>query len=112
VGFGFGDAVILEILESKGLLPTDLHAAEAPEVVCSSDSAELYGRAVLLAASLRAGGVPVELILEPRRLKHSLRRADKLGASKLHLVSVCLSSHAHALLSLSLCVFRIFSGVL
>jgi histidyl-tRNA synthetase len=71
-GFGFGDAVILELLKDKGLEP------------------QLEGSAVdvRVATELRAAGLRVDLVLEPdRKLKAVLPRADRSGAAAMVLLA-------------------------
>ena len=62
VGFGFGDAVIVELLSDKGLLPAIPHAVD--DMVVALD-AELHDVACRAAAKLRQEGREVELVLEP-----------------------------------------------
>ena len=83
-GFGFGDAVIVELLSEKGLLP------ELPrrfDDVVFPFSAELRPAAMEVAARLRRAGRSVDLVLEERRMKWAFRHADSCGASRLVLVA-------------------------
>lgn len=82
MGFGFGDAVIVELLKNKNLLPnTASHQVEA--VVFAQDEA-LYGRAVLTASALRKAGHVVDLVLDSKKkMKWVFQRADKLQAGLL-----------------------------
>lgn len=64
-GFGFGDAVIVELLKDKGLLP-DLGHQVDDMVMVMGDGVGAYAAGV--AAKLRASGRSVELVLEVRRL--------------------------------------------
>jgi histidyl-tRNA synthetase len=83
VGFGFGDVVILELLQDLKHLPElgrDLDAlvfafgdAERPE-------------AIRLAAALRAEGQSVELALSGGKLKRALSDADRAGARCIYLL--------------------------
>jgi histidyl-tRNA synthetase len=76
VGFGFGDAVITELLGDKGLLP-DLSGGTA-EVVVFALAEELRAKAMAVAAELRTRGLRVDLVLEQaRKTKAVLQRADK-----------------------------------
>ena len=83
-GFGFGDAVIVELLKDKGLLP-DL----APRVddLVFAFSPDLRPAAVEVAGRLRRGGRSVDLVLEDKKLKWALRRANQSGAERLVLVA-------------------------
>jgi histidyl-tRNA synthetase len=82
-GFGFGDAVIGELLADKGLWP------ELPRVldayVFALGEAERPA-AVRLAQSLRARGQSVELVLRDERLKRALADADRAGARRFYLI--------------------------
>ncbi|HEX5065095.1 MAG TPA: histidine--tRNA ligase [Myxococcota bacterium] len=82
-GFGFGDAVIGELLADKGLWP------ELPRVIDAYVFA--FGdaqrpAAVRLAAALRARGETVELALGDARLKRALADADRAGARRFYLI--------------------------
>ena len=83
-GFGFGDAVIVELLSEKGLLP------ELPrrfDDVVFPFNAELRPAAMEVAARLRRAGRSVDLVLDDRRMKWAFRHADNCGASRLVLVA-------------------------
>jgi histidyl-tRNA synthetase len=80
VGFGFGDAVIVELLKNKGLVPdTCVNIVDA--VVFAQDES-LYGKAIATALSLRNNGHVVDLVLENKKLKWVFQRADKLRAGE------------------------------
>jgi histidyl-tRNA synthetase len=81
-GFGFGDAVILELLEEKGLLPALPRGLD--DVVVAVSRAERLA-AIRHAARLRAEGRSVELWLDAP-LKRALRNADRAGAARVHLL--------------------------
>eukprot|EP00607_Mallomonas_marina_P001793 CAMPEP_0182439044 /NCGR_PEP_ID=MMETSP1167-20130531/86182_1 /TAXON_ID=2988 /ORGANISM="Mallomonas Sp, Strain CCMP3275" /LENGTH=433 /DNA_ID=CAMNT_0024632629 /DNA_START=286 /DNA_END=1587 /DNA_ORIENTATION=- len=75
VGFGFGDAVIVELLTEKALLP-DFKAARVPVlVVCQSES--VRGEVIEIVQTLRQSGVSVDMILENKKMKWVFQRADK-----------------------------------
>ena len=79
VGFGFGDAVIHELLLEQNLvpeLPRDLD-----DVVYAFSEAE-RAAAVGVAQRLRAGGRSVELVLGQPKLKRVFADADKNGAAR------------------------------
>lgn len=78
VGFGFGDAVIMELLESKGLVPSLSLGLDA---LVFAMEAGLQGIAIRAATSLRAAGLTVDLQLEARKTKWALKHADRLGAT-------------------------------
>ncbi|XP_020079869.1 histidine--tRNA ligase, chloroplastic/mitochondrial [Ananas comosus] len=81
-GFGFGDAVIVELLREKGLVP-DL-ARQADDIVFPLDE-ELEGPASSIASSLRKRGRSVDLV-EDKRLKWVFKHAERINASRLILV--------------------------
>lgn len=77
-GFGFGDAVIMELLESKQLLPQI--PASTVEVVVFAMNSELVEQAMRLATSLRAAGRKVDMVLQPKKTKWLFKHADRLDA--------------------------------
>ncbi|KAK9127509.1 hypothetical protein Syun_016306 [Stephania yunnanensis] len=82
-GFGFGDAVILELLKEKKLVPELNQQVE--NIVCSLDK-ELQGAAAKVAAVLREKGKSVDLVLENKPLKWVFKRAARINADRLILV--------------------------
>jgi histidyl-tRNA synthetase len=82
-GFGFGDAVIVELLAARKLLPELRRELDA--VVFAFGDAE-RGAAIALAGRLRAEGASVELVLGGMRLKRALAEADRSGARRIYLV--------------------------
>ena len=76
-GFGFGDAVIVELLKMKGLLPTLAPAEGAVLVACQDES--LRSQAMKTAAALRDAGSRVDMVLEPKKPKWIFKHADRLG---------------------------------
>ena len=83
VGFGFGDAVIGELLAERGKLPDPPRRLDA--VVYPFGDAERPA-AVRLAQSLRARGESVELVLGSVKPKRALADADRAGAVRIYLV--------------------------
>jgi histidyl-tRNA synthetase len=82
-GFGFGDAVIVELLAERQLLPDAASLRPALDVVAPLDEGA-RGEAAALAAALRAAGRPVDLLLEaPRKAKALAKRAAALGGVRL-----------------------------
>ena len=55
VGFGFGDAVIMELVKDKGLLPESLKSGNVDDLVYPMNAA-LRPAAMGIAARLRAAG--------------------------------------------------------
>ncbi|KAK4485527.1 hypothetical protein RD792_008169 [Penstemon davidsonii] len=82
-GFGFGDAVIIELLKERGLLP-QLNP-NVQNIVCSLDQ-NLHGAASSVAAKLRERGQSVDLVLENKPLKWVFKRAARINAERLILV--------------------------
>ncbi|KAG8372094.1 hypothetical protein BUALT_Bualt12G0030800 [Buddleja alternifolia] len=82
-GFGFGDAVIIELLKERGLVPE--LSPQVENIVCSLDS-DLQGGASLVAARLREKGKTVDLVLENKPLKWVFKRAARINAQRLIIV--------------------------
>ena len=78
-GLGFGDVVIQEILQGKGLLPELSRRMDFFLIPYSKDERR---RAVRAAQRLRKGGFYADLILNDKRLKGSLREAARVGARR------------------------------
>jgi histidyl-tRNA synthetase len=77
-GFGFGDAVIIELLKERNLLPSlDTSGVDAVVFAMNDD---LYRVAVQVAATLRATGQNVDVILEQKKPKWVFKYADRIGA--------------------------------
>ncbi len=83
-GLGFGDAVIVELLKDKGLLPT--LAGSVDDVVFPFD-ASLRDAAMQVAARLRENGRAVDLVLGNKKIKWAFRHADISGAARLILLA-------------------------
>ena len=77
VGFGFGDAVILELLNIKELLPKILPDQWAPQVLVFANDSSLREHAILAATTLRQSGISVDLALDEKRPKKVFQSADK-----------------------------------
>lgn len=83
VGFGFGDAVIGELLERRGLWPELPRGLDAVVFPFGEDERPA---AVRLATRLRGAGLSVELALRSVRLKRALQDADRAGARAVYLL--------------------------
>jgi histidyl-tRNA synthetase len=83
VGFGFGDAVILELLKENQRLPELPRRLDA--FVFAFTEAERPA-AVRLATRLRGEGLSVELALGTPKLKRALSDADRAGARRAYLI--------------------------
>lgn len=81
-GFGFGDAVIIELLKEKGLLPE--LSRQVDDIVFPLDG-ELEGPASKIVSSLREKGRSADLI-EDKKLKWVFKHAERINAGRLILV--------------------------
>jgi histidyl-tRNA synthetase len=82
-GFGFGDMVIMELLEEKKLLPELISSTEDVVIPLSPD---LRNVAVMVAAALRDTGRTVDLVLEDKKMKWAFKHAERIGADRLVMV--------------------------
>ncbi|MCH1591571.1 MAG: ATP phosphoribosyltransferase regulatory subunit, partial [Candidatus Thalassarchaeaceae archaeon] len=82
-GFGFGDMVVMELLQAKGLVPEIPNGVQ--DIVFGMGS-ELRQAAMKVASSIRSGGRSVDLVLEDKRMKWVFRHADRVGAERLLMV--------------------------
>ena len=82
-GFGFGDMVIMELLNEKGLVPELLSGNQ--DIVIAIDE-DLRSAAMSVATKLRASGRLVDLVLEDKRMKWAFRHAERTGAQRLVMV--------------------------
>jgi len=78
-GFGFGDAVIVELLQERGLLPV---LGPCVDDVVFALTPELRSHAIRVAQRLRAAGRSVDLVLEAKKAKWAYRHADAAGARR------------------------------
>ncbi len=83
VGFGFGDAVISELLAERGLLPELPRALDA---VVYPMSEATRPAAVRLVTKLRDEGCAAELVLTELRAKRVFSHADRAGAARVYLI--------------------------
>jgi histidyl-tRNA synthetase len=83
VGFGFGDAVIMELLADRGLVPDCPRTVDA--FVYAFGESERPA-AIRLARRLRGEGSSVELVLGTPKLKRALADADRAGAKRIFLL--------------------------
>lgn len=78
VGFGFGDAVIVELLRHKNLLPNFSQLKDIDILIGTTDSDSiLYDRSIKVASELREIGYHVDLMLQPKRFKSILQTANR-----------------------------------
>jgi len=78
-GFGFGDAVIVELLKMKGLMPQLTPASKTILVACQDEA--LRSTAMSAASTLRQSGIAVDMVLEAKKPKWIFKHADRLGVS-------------------------------
>jgi histidyl-tRNA synthetase len=78
VGFGFGDAVIVELLKERNALP--VFESAGVDTVIFAMTGELYQAAVQTASILRKAGQSVDVVLEDKKAKWVFKHADRLGA--------------------------------
>jgi len=81
VGFGFGDAVITELLKERGLLPS-FNAATFPkaDIVVWTPSSCMHPRAASVSSTLRNQGWRVDFIVDDKKSAWTFRRAVSIGA--------------------------------
>lgn len=77
-GFGFGDAVIVELLKERNKLPS-FESSGIDSVVFAMNS-DLYGDAIKVATKLREAGQSVDVILEDKKSKWVFKHADRIKA--------------------------------
>lgn len=81
VGFGFGDAVIVELLKTHSLLP-DVSRGRVDCVLYAMDET-LRFKLLAQAQLLRQAGLSVDVVLEQgRKAKWVFNRADKINAQR------------------------------
>lgn len=85
VGFGLGEAVLLELLEARGRLPVAEPAWDAWVIPVAPDDRE---DAIRAAARLRTAGLRVELSLRDQAVGKALKRAGQSGARVAVLIGV------------------------
>ena len=94
-GFGFGDAVITELLSSKGLLPPNVGEKTGTQMVVAvldfgqsqqEGDGNLHAAAVQVASALRSQGTKVDLVLGPKKLKWVFKHAERLGVTHVTMI--------------------------
>uniref|UniRef100_A0A6U5A8K6 histidine--tRNA ligase n=3 Tax=Hemiselmis andersenii TaxID=464988 RepID=A0A6U5A8K6_HEMAN len=85
VGFGFGDCVIMELLELKGLVPPLNRQAD---FLVAPFNQSMVGNAMSVAAALRASGASVDFQGEPKKkIGQTFDYANRIGADFIALVA-------------------------
>jgi histidyl-tRNA synthetase len=82
-GFGFGDMVVMELLQAKGLVP---EIPNAVQDIVFGMGPELREAAMKVVSSIRSGGRSADLVLEDKRMKWVFRHAERVGAERLVMV--------------------------
>ncbi len=77
MGFGLGEAVLLELLEARGRLPAAEPRCDAWVIPISPDD---RAEAIRVAARLRAVGLRVDQSLRDQAVGKALKRAAQAGA--------------------------------
>ena len=83
-GFGFGDMVIMELLEEKNLIPELISGVDDIVLPLSQDLRDI---AVRVAAALRLSDRTVDLVLEDKKIKWAFKHAERVGAKRLVLLA-------------------------
>jgi histidyl-tRNA synthetase len=78
-GFGFGDCVIIELLEEKGKLPKLNHTVD--DIVIPFNE-EMRPHALAVLRKLRDAGRRVDIMLETKKLDKAFNYADRVGATR------------------------------
>ena len=77
-GFGFGDAVIVELLKERNVLPS--FATSDTDTVIFAMSKDFYPAAIQASTILRKAGQAVDVVLEDKKSKWVFKHADRIGA--------------------------------
>lgn len=85
VGFGFGDAVIVELLKERNVLPS--FDSSGMDAVVFAFNEDLYDAAIQAATALRKGGLKVDLIMENKKSKWVFKYANRTGAKNVVIVA-------------------------
>ncbi|CEL98510.1 unnamed protein product [Vitrella brassicaformis CCMP3155] len=87
VGFGFGDAVVVELLKTKGLLPDFADTSVADAVVWplagGDETSTVQQAAGRVATRLRQSGLKTDVILENKKSKWVFKHAARVNAGVL-----------------------------
>lgn len=80
VGFGFGDAVIMELLKSRSLLPTLETTVSNVDAIVYAMEDSLRNKSIEICNELRDKGLRIDLIMDTnRKPKWVFQRADRLN---------------------------------
>ena len=84
-GFGFGDAVIVELLKERNVLPS--FESSGFDTVVFAMNEDLYPQAIKVASVLRKAGQSVDVILENKKPKWVFKHADRIGVENVVIVA-------------------------
>mmetsp|Transcript_13009 Transcript_13009/g.14504 ORF Transcript_13009/g.14504 Transcript_13009/m.14504 type:complete len:333 (+) Transcript_13009:1-999(+) len=76
-GFGFGDAVVVELLKERSILPS--FESSGFDAVVFALTPELYNEALAVAGKLRQAGQSVDVVLEKKKPKWVFKHANRLN---------------------------------
>ena len=85
VGFGFGDAVIVELLKERNVLPS--FESSGMDTVIFAFNEDLYSVAIQAATELRKGGHKVDLIMEQKKSKWVFKYASRANVKNVVIVA-------------------------
>lgn len=95
-GFGFGDAVIVELLKERNVLPS-FEGSGIDSVVFAMNT-DLYDSAVGIATKLRKAGQSVDVVLEKKKTKWVFKHSDRIKSR--YVVIVAPDEHARGEVSI------------
>lgn len=95
-GFGFGDAVIVELLKERNILPS-FEGSNIDSVVFAMNE-DLYDSAIVIATKLRESGQSVDVILEKKKTKWVFKHSDRIKSR--FVVIVAPDEHANGEVSI------------
>jgi histidyl-tRNA synthetase len=79
VGFGFGDAVIVELLNMKELLKKEQFQHPPCDIIAYGMTPEYRIQLIPLVQELRKKGHSIDLILEDKKTKYIFQKGNRLG---------------------------------
>ena len=97
-GFGFGDAVIIELLKERDILPSFENTGVDSVVFAMNGKEDLYESAIEIATKLRKGGQNVDIVLQNKKPKWVFKHADRIKSR--HVVIIAPDEHANGEVSI------------
>jgi histidyl-tRNA synthetase len=86
VGFGFGDAVIVELLKERGVLPDFSDKNTAVDYVVYTSDDDAREGVLMVSRILRENGYLVDAVLDAKKSKWAFKHADRLNAKNVVVV--------------------------